>query len=367
MRILHVNAGNEFGGGLFHIVSLFQAMENIEMELLVFEEGPVSKAARESGITVHVMQQRSRYDIKVLKRLTEFIRKNQYDIVHTHGPRANVFLSMIYFKLANTKWIMTIHSNPFLDFKGLGVKGKLFEWINLKSLKRADYVIAVSNEIQNLVITYGVEKNRVDVIHNGITVDEKQEPLFDKQMVFTLLTAGRLEWVKGYDYLLEALSLSKLPHWKLIMCGNGTKEADLQQKAKELGIDQNIDFTGWISKDSLTKYYREAEVMVISSLSETFPLAALEAGQNGLALIATNVGDMQDILPKKELGWLISPRDSESLSKVLVDAYTMWEEGQLIHIKKNFHEWSKQFTSIRQANATEEVYKKVVMQNEHNE
>ena len=97
MKVLHVNAGLEKGGGLFHIINLLTEAkkEGQDFELLTLAEGPVSQKAISKGIKTHVLKTKSRYDLTSLKRLSQFINENNFDYVHTHGARANLYLSLI--------------------------------------------------------------------------------------------------------------------------------------------------------------------------------------------------------------------------------------------------------------------------------
>ncbi|MDZ7834798.1 MAG: hypothetical protein U5K84_05105 [Alkalibacterium sp.] len=83
MRAALVNAGNEYGGGREHIISLINELGRDQVDLIVFEEGPVAKAAREAGISVHVFQQKHRYEVKVLYRLHPVYPKTELRS-HTH-------------------------------------------------------------------------------------------------------------------------------------------------------------------------------------------------------------------------------------------------------------------------------------------
>ena len=78
-----------------HIISLLDQFPTGEVELAVFEDGIVAKEARELGIKVHVFSQKSRYDLSILKNISEFINNEKFDIVHTHGPRANFYVSLM--------------------------------------------------------------------------------------------------------------------------------------------------------------------------------------------------------------------------------------------------------------------------------
>ncbi len=363
MTVLHVNAGNEFGGGLFHILSLFQGIDKINMELLVFEEGPVAKSAREKNISVTVLSQQSRYDLSILKKLEIFIRDKRFDIVHSHGPRANLLVGLISKRLS-AKWVTTIHSDPLLDFKGRGLKGKVFEWVNLKSLKRPDHLIAVSSEIKQRLIDQKIDQRRITVVHNGRAFFEHslEEVVKIDHSVFHMITVGRLEWVKGHRYLIESLASLSFDDWKLTVCGSGEEAADLQSMVRKQGHESKIDFLGWVDAEAVSKQIASSDILINPSLSESFPLVALEAGEKKRPIIATDVGDVDQLLPTSDMGWLIPAADAKSLTSAIEEAHEVWKEGTLSDKGRRFYKWSKQFTIEKQGIETLEVYKKCLHQ-----
>ncbi len=80
-----------------------------------------------------VFLKKSRYDLSILKNISEFINKEKFDVVHTHGPRANFYVSLMK-KRIKAKWVTTIHSDPFQDFTKQGLKGWNFYEIKFESL-----------------------------------------------------------------------------------------------------------------------------------------------------------------------------------------------------------------------------------------
>ena len=84
-----------------------------------------------------MFSQKSRYDLSILKNISEFINNEKFDIVHTHGPRANFYVSLMK-KRITAKWVTTIHSDPFEDFTKQGLKGWIFTKLNLKAFKNID-------------------------------------------------------------------------------------------------------------------------------------------------------------------------------------------------------------------------------------
>lgn len=170
MKVLHINAGLEKGGGRSHIVNLLTEAkrQNVDFELLTLADGPVAKAAKKAKIKTTILGAQSRYDLSVLKRLTRFINEGNFDIVHTHGARANLFVSMIK-KQIKAKWIITVHSDPLKDFEGRGMIGNIFTKLNIMALKKADGIFAITQNFSNLLVEkVGIPKTKICVIYNGI-------------------------------------------------------------------------------------------------------------------------------------------------------------------------------------------------------
>ena len=97
MKILQVNAGTESGGGRTIIINLIRALrkENIDVQLLVFEKGPVADWAAKYNIPTTIMNQEGRLDLRVVHRLRKFIVDNKIDVVNTHGPPSNFIMSLV--------------------------------------------------------------------------------------------------------------------------------------------------------------------------------------------------------------------------------------------------------------------------------
>lgn len=359
MKAIHVNAGNEYGGGLVHIISLLSNMKSkgIDCELIVLEEGPVAEAARTALITVHVFKQSSRYDIRVIPKLTGYINSSDADVVHAHGPRANMLLSMIS-PFIRIKWISTIHSNPYLDFKNMGLKGKIFEKINMKSLKRSDGIIAVSREIADIAKKIGVNPNKVEIIHNGIDFSEPLSSKKDKN-VFTIISVGRLHKIKNYSLLIRTLSYMKVEDWKLIICGDGEEEKELCTLVKKFSLSSKIEFRGWLDSDMLKSLISQSDILVHPSLSESFPLVLLEAAEQSIPVISSDVGDVSCLIKEERISWLIKPDSEKELEQAINEAYSLWKDNKLSIIGKRLREEALSFSLSNQSDEVVSFYKKV--------
>lgn len=363
MKVLHVNAGLENGGGLSHIVNLLTEAKNEgkDFDLLTLAEGPVAKAARARGITTYVLGANSRYDLASLKRLTSFINNGHYDIVHTHGARANLFLSLIHKKI-HSLWCITVHSNPYLDFEGRGILGKIFTNLNLRALRKADCVFAVTKKFGNLLVNKAhVDKNKVHVIYNGIFFHNDSEiPAKYEHMYFNVINVARTEKVKGQELLLKAFKKLNDQHIRLHIAGDGSQMENLKVLARSLEIAPQVTFHGFMTQKQLTNLYRRINLAVLTSYSESFPLVLLEASDNLVPILSTAVGDIKMMIPDQEHGFIAKVGDVDSIAAQLKKAVDMSEEelDQMANREKSY--LAQTFSVKNQLLTIENVYQSLL-------
>ncbi|MGJ5644580.1 glycosyltransferase family 4 protein [Latilactobacillus curvatus] len=327
MKVLHINAGLENGGGLSHIIGLLSHLPADDVELLTFADGPVAKAAEANGIKVKILGKKSRYDFSLLKMLAKYINDNNFDLVHTHGARANLFISLIKHKI-KAKWVITVHSDPRLDFMNRGALGRIFTSLNVKSLKKSDGIFAVTNNFKEILLALGLPDNKIKVIYNGIAFSEKA-PQLQEHKNFEIVIVGRLHPIKGHAVLLEAFKAANMPNAHLTIIGDGELKSELQADVKKLGLDNQVLFTGLLTQDEINQRYLKTDLAVLSSFSESFPLVLLEAANYAIPVIATDVGDMRQLIPDDSYGWIVPTHSVKALSLALEEAYGKWQSGDL--------------------------------------
>lgn len=343
MKVLHVNAGLENGGGLSHIVNLLTEakQEGKDFELLTLAEGPVAQAAREHGIETHVLGANSRYDLASLKKLTRFINDGDYDIVHTHGARANLFLSLIHKKIKAT-WCITVHSDPYLDFAGRSLLGKIFTSLNIRALRKADCVFAVTERFARLLINKAqVDKNKVHVIYNGIVFHNDSEiPAKYEHTYFNIINVARTEKVKGQELLLKAVKQLNDQHIRLHIAGDGSQLEPLKALTRQLNMAPQVTFHGFMTHHQLSSLYKRIDLAVLTSYSESFPLVLLEATDNLIPILSTDVGDIHKMIPAPEYGFIAKVGDIDSIAKQVNLAVNKSnkELRQMAHAEKRYAE-----------------------------
>lgn len=363
MKVLHVNAGLEKGGGLSHIVNLLTEAkkQDADFELLTLADGPVAIAAKKAGIKTTILGAQSRYDLTVLKRLTKFINNGNFDIVHTHGARANLFVSMIK-KQIKAKWIITVHSDPLKDFEGRGMVGNIFTKLNILALKKADGIFAITENFSDLLVEkVGIPKTKICVIYNGIFFHEDAEiPKKYAHPYFNIINVSRTEKVKGQDLLLKAIKKIDDKNVRLHIAGDGSEFNNLRALARDLGISAQVTFHGFLNQKEISKLYQKMDLAVLTSYSESFPLVLLEASDNLVPIMSTDVGDIEKMIPSEKYGFVAKIGNLDDISEKLSQAISSNKESLEKMAEKEKTYLMHAFSMKNQLVAIENYYKLVL-------
>lgn len=360
MKILHINAGLEDGGGKNHILSLLSQFDPETAELLVLEDGIIADEAKKLSINVHILEQKSRYDLSILQRLVQFIKYRSFDIVHTHGARANFIFSAVHKKVPSI-WVTTVHSDPTLDFMNRGLKGTIFTKLNIASLKKADHLILVSDSLMQPLLELGLKKDQLSIIYNGIQFEPDQIKTAPKNERFTLTCVARLHPIKGHETLLNSLAVAQFKDFTLNLVGDGELRPTLEKKVHELNLQNQVRFHGFLNPPQVETIIARSDLTVLASYNEGFPLVLLESAKQKIPFIATDVGDVQQLVPDRNYGWRVLAKSVSSLTNALNEAYNEWEQNELqFKGEKVYQLASDQFSLSRFYNNTEALYKKLL-------
>jgi L-malate glycosyltransferase len=348
LKVLHVISGGETGGSRKHVVTLLSKFPKEKATLVVFQEGKLAKEAREHHIDVRLLPQSSRYDLSVLRKLVELIQHGRYDLLHTHGPRANLYGALIRRKI-KIPWMTTIHSDPCLDFMKSGLKGFLFTRLNLWALKKIDYFFAVSEQFKENLVAFGIPKERIKTIYNGIDFNEtspdyllRRTDIGVSEDDFVIAMVARLHPIKGHALVFEAIR--SLPHRdiQLLVVGDGPLEQELKEKALELGIENQVKFLGF--RSDIAAIYSLSDVALMASYSESFPLALLEAANERVPVISTDVGGVGQLIVSREMGWVVPVGDSAALAAAIKEARE--KKPQLKQMGQSLYEYASSHFSL---------------------
>lgn len=372
MKVIHLISGGDTGGAKTHVLSLLNSLrKTITVQLVCFREGPFAQEAREMGIPTLVFGGNNIFRIR--SRLIGLIRSEGYQIIHCHGSRANMIGSFLR-KPTGLPVVTTVHSDYRLDYMGRPLSRLTFGNINALALRRLDYRIGVSDAMVDLLISRGFPPDTFYAIYNGIdyTPAPKIGPegrlaylrSLGAQVEADSVVAGiaaRLNPVKDMSTLIRgfAAGYQACPRLRLVIAGEGDDRKRLEALAKELGVEGQVTFAGWIS--GMDQFYGALDINVLTSLSETFPYALTEGARFHLATAATAVGGIPYLIDTDVNGYLFRPGDWKTLGDRLAalgsDDALRREMGERLYEKAS-EKFSIQRTVETQLHIYEEILRR---------
>ena len=247
-------------------------------------------------------------------------RRKEYTIIHCHIVQEfQTIIAVIFKYLFKKKVIVKMSSSgDTSDLKVLkdGMFGKLFfRWV-----RHVDVIVSVCKKSSMEILKNGFSKERVVEIPNGVDIKKFTKGTDKaKREQRNITFIGRLDSYKGVDFLLNGFKglLSKVNSVRLVIVGDGPDETKFINMARDLAIQNVVNFKGR-REDILSELYK-TDIFVLPSLSEGMSNVLLEAMACGLPVVATLVGGNGDLIKDRYNGILIPPRDSTRLSEVLLE------------------------------------------------
>jgi glycosyltransferase involved in cell wall biosynthesis len=248
------------------------------------------------------------------------------------------------FKRGFQKYILKLISIPLEKY----ALGKIENKVVCSNLMK-NSIGGYSNSIIN-IIPNGIDH---EDIYNNNNNNNKQIESYHPNILFM----GILNRIKGVDILLKAIPniIRSIPNIQFYIVGSGPYETELKNIVNKLYIENYVQFLGYISGNERYKYLKSADVVVIPSRYDHFPILLLEAMACGKSIIASNVGGIPEILDNYKTGILFESENVEELAEkiiLLTQNKDLKEKlGLAAKIKSEEYNWQKI------ANMTEELYK----------
>lgn len=147
-----------------------------------------------------------------------------------------------------------------------------------------------------------------------------------------VLFVGNLIHRKGVDVLLRAfVSLrDACPGARLVIAGDGEERATLEELTRNLGLEHCVGIIGRQSREEIAALYRRARVLAVPSRAEPFGLVVAEGMLAGVAIVATAVGGIPEIVPGPDFGSLVAPDSPDDLSAALAALLTNTRQRNLV-------------------------------------
>ena len=292
-------------------------------------------------------------------------RQTQSDLLHVHGYKACT-LGRIVGALLGMPVVLHEHA----VFPTMPPYQKLADWL-LAPLN--DRVVVNCEAVAEFCVERrSMDPENIEIIFNGVPLDEFREVSdsaaaeaaeelgigADTPVVGTV---ARLEEQKGITHFLNAVPAVKeeCPDVKVLIVGDGTLRGALEEEARQLGIADNVIFTG--ERRDVPRLYKLMDVKVISSIYEGTTLTVFEAMATGTPVVATTVDGVEEVIEDGATGMLVPPKDAASIAEVVTDLLTNPDRARLL--SERAEQAVKQYDVRTSMRRIENLYETVLSEN----
>ena len=340
-------------------------IEDIELHVITIgnEEGRF----KEGDIDVHVVKKSILYPFCIpglVWRLRHEIIEINPDVVHAvvSGTFYSTVVTLVQKKYPTLLSVRGIISKEAKFKKGiLRILDMLIEIPNdMYVLSKVPSIIVCSPQMNEMV---GMKtSSKIYVIPNGIDFDEIQKiEVEDRLKHPAILLMGTYSIKKGIDILLNTIPIirKEIPNLYVYIAGkSGSNDDNLKQLAKELNIEENVNFLGFVSGEEKYAYYKSADIYVHPSRYEPFGVVLLEAMACGKPIVASRVGGIPFVVEDGKTGLLFKSENVEELAEKVM--LLLRNKELRVKMGKAGRVRAKLFTWERSAEMTVEVYKEVI-------
>jgi len=333
IRVLQLITSLAGGAGL-HAVQLAHQLDpqRFDVELAFGPGYPLDAKAHGSAVTHHQLRWTRTATPKSVMLgtldLWRLLARRQYDIVHTHCSLAGA-LGRPLARLARVPQVLfTVHA--FASHADQSpIKQRMLLCIERMLDRFTDgYCVSTETFKANLIQQRITTAARVNVIPLGIEIqadptpaqiDDARTELGLAADDLAIASAGRFERQKGLAHLIDAMPavLAVVPNARLVLFGDGPLRADLEAQSVRLSLTHAVRFVGW--RDDLASVLPAVQVFCLASLWEAFGYVLLDAMAARVAIVATRVGGVPEVLDGGRLGKLIASADPDALARALIE------------------------------------------------
>lgn len=282
-------------------------------------EVPLCREASELGFQTKVFDSPGKVNFSAVAALCRYLKKEKVDILHTHGYKQDM-IGLLAARMAGCRIISTPHGWS----RDAGFKLRCYEGMNRMIFPFFDAVAPLSPDLCRPLSRIPGLNGKLHLIQNGVDTTEIAEtsataPLVEQmkaggKMVIGYI--GQLIQRKGVELLLEAMALMKGDdRYRLVVLGEGPLKGRLMQRAKMLGIDHAVTFTGFV--ENRLEFLKGFDAFVLPSRLEGIPRCLMEAMAAKIPVAASDIPGCRDLIRHGHSGLLFPPEDPRGIAEAL--------------------------------------------------
>jgi glycosyltransferase involved in cell wall biosynthesis len=321
VRVLHLINGEHYSGAerVQDLLALSLPRFGYEAGFALLKPGRFAEARRSQGTPVFEAPMRSRWDVGIAKRIARLVADANYQIIHTHTPRAALVGRFAAIQ-AGVPYVHHVHSPTAAD-----TTHPLRNFVNAR-LERfcvapAKGIIAVSDSLGQYARNHRLGKGNIAVVPNGVPVWGPLNARSTPKGTWMIGCVALFRPRKGLEVLLHSLSeLRAAGHSVRLLAVGGFEtpeyEKNIHTIAAELAVSDLIEWTGFTT-DVATQLARMDLFVLPSLFGEGLPMVLLEAMAAGVPVVSTRVEGIPQAVREGIDGVLAQPGSSHSLSAAL--------------------------------------------------
>lgn len=331
LRVLQVVNGEHYAGAerVQDLLAARLPAENVELGFVCVKPGRFPAERQSQTVPLWNMPMANRFDLRPAYKLARLIRRERFDLLHTHNPRAAMIASLAGW-WTGTPLVHHVHGQTSVEMAGPSWT-RANAWLERRILRRAAAVIAVSPSVGRFL--RGIGLPQPVVIPNGVPERANLRTKFAPCVVPTIGMVALLRPRKGLEPLLEAAALLKQQgqRFKLRIIGRFETpeyEQQIHALAAQLNIADVLEWRGF--RSPIQPELDELDLLVFPSvLAEGMPMVILEALAAGVPVVATRVAGVTDIVLNNEQGLLVEPQHPEQLARAVtrvLNDHQLWRK-----------------------------------------
>ena len=335
VRVLHVVNGEHYSGAerVQDLLAGYLPACGYDVGFACVKPGRFPQARRFQAARLYELPMRSRFDITCGRKLAMLVRDEGYALIHAHTPRS-LMVGMRAARLACVPLVYHVHSPAGRD-STRRLRNQINMWLERRAGHRAARLIAVSPSVRRYMLEQGFRASQIACVPNGVPGIDAT-PRRRAPQSWTLGMAALFRPRKGIETLLEALAAIRLAGGDVRLRAIGPfetpeYEVEIRGHAERLGLDDAIDWTGFVT-DIAAELARIDALVLPSLFGEGLPMVVLEAMAAGVPVIAANVEGVPEAVVSGENGLLVEPGDPAALAAAI---------ESLVQAKHNYADLSR--------------------------
>ncbi len=334
------------GGAEVHLEELLRRLVTMGHQVTLFCSNYAGGPPEETIEGVRIIRRGSRFDFNFIApfHLRKLVKEERFDIL-LEDINKIPFYTPLYLNIPTLVVIPHLFATTVFQEINFILGSYIYcaERPMATVYKRRKFNV-ISESTADDLMARGIPESNITVVHCGI--DDSMyfhDPTFEKYETPTIIYLGRLKKYKCVQHLISSLKeLRKIvTNARLMVVGAGDYQEELKAHAETLGLEDSVEFTGFVSAEDKVERLRRSHVCVCPSTKEGWGLTNIEANACGTVVVAANVAGLRDSVRDNESGLLYPHGDIGALTERIQGIIT--DKAKRERLEAGALSWAKNF------------------------